>query len=139
MINPLKSIRWQQRFENLNNAYNQLQKGLAIAAPSDIERQGIIQSFEFTFELCWKTLKDYLEAQGVVCRFPREVIKQAFHYQIIIDGECWLDMLAKRNLLSHTYDESRAAEAYQLIKEEFSPQLARLIVFFQHEIQDGEH
>ncbi len=63
-MNELKTIRWQQRFQNLTKAFNQLERGLAIEHPSDIEQQGIIQSFEFSFELSWKTLKDYLEAQG---------------------------------------------------------------------------
>ena len=130
-MDNLKTIRWQQRFTNLDKAFSQLKRGLAIEAPSDIERQGIIQSFEFTFELSWKTLKDYLEAQGLMCQFPREVIKQAFQNQIISDGETWLDMLAKRNLLAHTYDENLAAEAYRLIKDQFAPQIEKLVLWFQ--------
>ncbi len=130
-MDKLKTIRWQQRFQNLTKAFNQLEQGLAITNPSDIERQGIIQSFEFTFELAWKTLKDYLEAQGVVCQFPREVIKKAFHHQVISAGEVWLDMLGKRNLLAHTYDESLAKESYRLIKQEFSPEIKKLIQWFQ--------
>jgi len=62
-MNQLKTVRWQQRFQNLVNAFSQFERGLAITHPSDIERQGIIQSFEFSFELSWKTLKDYLESQ----------------------------------------------------------------------------
>ena len=83
----LKTIRWKQRNLNLQNAFKQLEKGVLIGSPSDIEIQGIIQCFEFTFELCWKTLKDHLESQGVEASFPREVIKQAFHYNILYDGE----------------------------------------------------
>ncbi len=138
-MDNLKSIRWQQRFINLNRAFKQLHRGLNINVPSDIEQQGIIQSFEFTFELAWKTLKDYMESQGVTCQFPREVIKQAFHHQIITNGESWLDMLAKRNLLAHTYDEAMATEAYRLIKEEFFPQVTNLIEFFQKRSLDEDH
>ena len=127
MNSKLKTIRWQQRFQNLDKAFTQLERGLAIEHPSDIEQQGIIQSFEFTFELSWKTLKDYLEAQGVTCQFPREVIKKAFQHQIISEGELWLDMLGKRNLLAHTYDENLAMEAYRLIKQNFAPQIIRLV------------
>ena len=130
-MDELKTIRWQQRFQNLYKAFGQLKRGLAIEHPSDIEQQGIIQSFEFTFELSWKTLKNYLEAQGLLCQFPREVIKQAFQNQILSEGEIWLDMLAKRNLLAHTYDETLANEAYRLIKEDFAPQIEKLIVWFQ--------
>ena len=116
--NP-KEIRWKQRFQNLQPAFAQLSKGLAIETPSDIEKQGIIQSFEFTFELSWKTLKDYMESQGILAGFPREVIKQAFHHQIILDGELWLEMMGKRNLLAHTYDAKIAEEAYQLIANKY--------------------
>ena len=130
-MNQLKTVRWQQRFKNLVNAFSQLERGLAITHPSDIERQGIIQIFEFSFELSWKTLKDYLESQGVTCQFPREVIKKAFHHQIISEGEVWLDMLGKRNLLAHTYDEALALESYRLIKQEFSPKLKKLVKWFQ--------
>lgn len=130
-MNEFKKIRWQQRFENFHKAFIQLERGLAIENPSDIEQQGIIQSFEFTFELSWKTLKDYLESQGVISRFPREVIKSAFHHQIIEEGEVWLDMLGKRNLLAHTYDEAIAMEAYRLIKHDFTPQIRKLIKWLQ--------
>ncbi len=130
-MNKLKTIRWRQRFQNLLKAFNQLERGLAITEPSDIEQQGIIQSFEFSFELAWKTLKDYLEAQGITCQFPREVIKKAFHHQIISKGEIWLDMLGKRDLLAHTYDEAMAMESYRLIKHDFSPELKKLVQWFQ--------
>ncbi len=126
-MDKLKSIRWKQRFQNLDRAFCQLERGLAITNPSDIEQQGIIQSFEFTFELCWKTLKDYLESQGVICQFPREVIKKAFQHQILAEGECWLDMLGKRNMLAHTYDENLAMEAYKLIKDDFAPEIRTLV------------
>ena len=72
-----------------------------------------------------------MEAQGLLCQFPREVIKQAFQNQILSEGEIWLDMLAKRNLLAHTYDETLANEAYRLIKEDFAPQIEKLVEWFQ--------
>lgn len=126
-MHDLKKIRWQQRYANLTKAFLQLEKGVAIDSPSEIEVQGIIQSFEFTFELAWKTVKDYLESQGVIAAFPREVLKQAFHYNMIEDGETWLQMLAKRNLFAHTYDEQLAKVAYNLIVGEYFPQIAKLI------------
>ena len=138
-MDELKNIRWQQRFQNLERAYDQLSRGLSIAEPSDIEQQGIIQSFEFTFELSWKTVKDYLESQGVESKFPRDVIKQAFHYEIIGDGGLWLDMLSKRNLLAHTYDEKIADQAYSLIKEQYAPQIDLLIIWLQGQIDDEQH
>lgn len=122
----LKVIRWQQRYQNLHKALTQLKKGVDIDSPNEIEVQGIIQSFEFTFELSWKTLKDYLESQGVEANFPREAIKKAFHYEIIENGECWLEMLTNRNLLAHTYDEELAQKAYLLITEKYFKEITAL-------------
>ncbi|MBI4236989.1 MAG: nucleotidyltransferase substrate binding protein [Deltaproteobacteria bacterium] len=124
-----KAIRWRQRFENLQQAHAQLRRGLAIAAPNDIEKQGIIQSFEFTFELAWKTLKDYLESQNVAAQFPREVIKEAFHYGVVRSGDVWMDMLEKRNLMTHTYDEGAASAALQLIRHPYAAALQEAIDF----------
>ena len=124
----LKGIRWRQRFQNLQKAATQLDRGLAIDLPSEIEMQGIIQSFEFTFELAWKTLKDYMEALGTDTHFPRETIKSAFHAGLINNGEIWLDMLDKRNLLAHTYDEKLEETAYQLIRDTYVVQIRQLIL-----------
>lgn len=92
-----REIRWRQRFRHLERAFVQLERGCALATPNDLEKQGIIQRFEFTFELAWKTLKDYLECQQVDARFPRDVVKEAFRSQLIADGDVWMDMLEKRN------------------------------------------
>jgi len=119
-------LRWTLRFKNLEKAYSQFEKGIRLPRPSELERQGIIQSFEFTFELSWKCLKDYLSAQGVECSFPRDVIKQAFKSGVIENGEIWLEMLASRNLLTHTYDERIAREAYEKIKNHFFPAIAQV-------------
>jgi nucleotidyltransferase substrate binding protein (TIGR01987 family) len=86
--------------------------------------------------LAWKTLKDYLEAQGVACAFPREVIKQSFHYEIIKDGEIWLEMLNKRNLLAHTYDEHLALEAYRLISKDYYFQIQSLLSWFAAKVDE---
>lgn len=136
-MDELKHIRWQQRFRNLERAFEQLQRGLSIRNPSDIELQGIIQSFEFTFELSWKTLKDYLESQGVICRFPREIIKQSFHYELIKEGDIWLDMLGKRNLLAHTYDEQIALESYELIKNTYAKHIKDIVELLKKQLNDS--
>lgn len=87
----------------------------------------MIQTYEFTFELAWKTLKDYLEEKGVIVKFPRDTIKEAFRYELIEDGELWLDMLQKRNLMAHTYDEETAELAFQLIAEQHYPALKKTL------------
>lgn len=73
---------------------------------SDLEKEGAVQRFEFTVELAWKTLKDYLEHSGVALAqvTPKNVVKQAFSAKIITDGQLWIDMLDCRNLMSHNYD-----------------------------------
>ncbi len=122
-----KEIRWKQRHQNLQRAFAQLQKGLALKQPNEIEKQGIIQSFEFTFELAWKTLKDYLESQQIELSFPRDVIKQAFHHQLISDGDTWLHMLENRNRMAHTYNEVAANAALQLIQEKYFAALQQVV------------
>ena len=127
---PDKSIRFRQRLQNLQKAFRQLESGVAIQNPSEIETQGIIQSFEFTFELAWKTIKDYLESQSVMARFPREVIKEAVQTDIIEDGDLWLEMLEKRNQLAHTYDEKTAKTSYALIKNCYFQAIQDLLEYF---------
>lgn len=131
-----KTIRWQQRFENLNKAYKQLGNNLSISQPNDAEKQGIIKSFEYTFELSWKTLKDYIESEGIVVNSPRAVIKQAFQLQIVTDGDTWIDMLDQRNLMAHTYDEQRAEKALNLIRDHYNAAIQQLINFLNSKLQD---
>jgi len=114
-----KEIRWKQRFSNFEKAYRNLETAVNMETYSKIERAGLIQYFEFTFELAWKTLKDYLESKEIIAKFPRDVIKQAFHYEILEEGEIWMDMLKKRNLFAHTYDEQKAKIASALITNSY--------------------
>jgi nucleotidyltransferase substrate binding protein (TIGR01987 family) len=111
--------RWKQRLSNFQKAFEKLEDALSKPDHSMLEKAGVIQIYEFTFELAWKTLKDYLEEKGVEAKFPRDAIKQAFKYEIIEDGEIWLDMLQKRNLMAHTYDETMAELAYSLIVNDY--------------------
>ncbi len=78
-----QDIRWQQRFQNFEKAFLFLEAALQKAEPSLLEQAGIVQTFEFTFELAWKTLKDYLEENEVPVRFPRDTIKEAFRYELL--------------------------------------------------------
>lgn len=121
-----KDIRWKQRFQNFKNAFLFLEKALRIKDPSEVEEVGIIKSYEFTFELSWKTLKDYLEFKNISVKFPRDVIKEAFKYELIDDGDIWLDMLDKRNVMTHTYDETSARSAVLLIRDKYFSQLLKL-------------
>lgn len=114
-----KDIRWKQRFENFEKAFLFFEEAVEKESYTPIEIGGLVQAFEFTFELGWKTVKDYLEAQGISIRFPREAIKEGFNTQVIEDGHSWLHMLEKRNELSHTYNENIAAAAVDIIKNRY--------------------
>lgn len=116
----LKEKRWRQRFENFEKAYRQFDLAIRDFENLNVlEKEGLIQRFEYTFELAWKTLKDYLESEEVLATFPREVIKLSFHYGLIKDGETWMDMLEKRHLLAHTYNEERFKLAVMKVKDSY--------------------
>jgi len=130
-----KAIRWRQRYQNLNKAFLQLNDAVnRVDKLSTLEKEGLVQRFEYTFELCWKTLKDYLEAQEVEARFPREVIKYSFQYEIIKNGEAWMEMLEKRNMMAHTYDEAIFNEAIQNIVTVFFPEVRKLMDFLKNQV-----
>ena len=118
-----KTTRWKQRFQNFEKAISLLQDAVSQNELSVLEQAGVIQTYEITFELAWKTLKDFLESNEVMAQFPRDVIKEAFKNKIIKAGEIWLDMLEKRNLMSHTYDEKNAGLALQLIVNSYFDEL----------------
>lgn len=105
----MQDIRWKQRFQNFERAYNLLKEALepGIENLSNLEKEGVIHRFEYTFELAWKTLKDYLEFNGILVKFTRDVIKEAFAAGVIEDGESWIEMLDDRNTTSHEYDEEK--------------------------------
>jgi nucleotidyltransferase substrate binding protein (TIGR01987 family) len=106
-----EDIRWKQRFSNYQKALNQLQKFIDKGELSELEEQGLIKSFEYTYELAWNTLKDFLEFKGQSDIFgSRDAIRKAFQLGIIEDGEGWMDMLKSRNKTSHTYNEETAKE-----------------------------
>ena len=118
-----KTLRWKQRFQNFEKAISLLQHAVSKNELSILEQAGVIQTYEITFELALKTLKDFLESKEVIAQFPRDVIKEAFKNKIIKAGEIWLDMLEKRNLMSHTYDETNAGLALQLIVNSYFDEL----------------
>jgi len=122
----LKDIRWKQRFENFEKAFHLLERSLEIKNPSEAERGGIIQFYEMTFELAWKVMKDYLEAEGITTKSPRETIKSAFQVEVIENGHHWIDALEDRNLTTHTYDEETATLVEEKIRSEYFQLLAHL-------------
>jgi nucleotidyltransferase substrate binding protein (TIGR01987 family) len=131
-MNP--DIRWKQRFQNFDRGFVLLREALerGPAALSMLEKEGVIRRFEYTFELAWKTLKDYLEEGGLVISSvtPRQVLKEAFAAKVLSDGEVWFNMLDNRNLLSHTYDSSVFEQAVTAISGQYLPAMAKLHEFF---------
>jgi nucleotidyltransferase substrate binding protein (TIGR01987 family) len=116
-----EDIRWKQRFSNCKKAFEQLKDAVDLTEYTNLERQGLIKAFEFTFELSWKTLQDLFEYKGYKdIKGPKPAIQQAFKDGYIRDGEGWMKMLESRNLAAHTYDESTAIEIANDIKSKYS-------------------
>jgi nucleotidyltransferase substrate binding protein (TIGR01987 family) len=105
-------IRWQQRFQNFEKAFNQLKFAVELANErtlSELEKQGLIQAFEFTHELAWKTMKNFLESKGQLNIYgSKDTSRLAYNLALISNGEIWMDMINSRNLSSLTYDEETA-------------------------------
>jgi len=114
-----EDIRWKQRFDNFLKALQTLSDAAALASERELtklEEQGVIQSFEFTHELAWNVLKDYLEYQGVRDIVgSRGAVREAFKNALIEDGDTWMTMIRDRNLSSHTYDQDTAREIVERI------------------------
>ena len=126
-----QDIRWKQRLQNFSRANQLLQESLTIKKPSKVERAGIIQFYEMSFELAWKTLKDFLTEQGFEVASPRQAIKQGFQSNIIEDGHLWIKALEDRNLTVHTYDEAKAIEVESDIRTSYAPLLLILENYFK--------
>ncbi|MDR2542637.1 MAG: nucleotidyltransferase substrate binding protein [Treponema sp.] len=105
-------VRWKQRFQNYKKALDIMTNAIKLAASrelSDLEKQGVIQGFEFTFELAWNVMKNYLEEQGINDIIgSKNAIRHAYKNNLIEDGEIWMEMIKSRNTSSHTYDEETA-------------------------------
>lgn len=124
-------IRWRQRFSNYSKAVQQLNEFLEQPSLNKFERQGLIQCFEYTFELAWKTMKDFLEEEGFTVKSPRMAIQTAFQMGIIHEGHIWIDALEKRNLMAHTYNEQIADEAENLIRSKYYSILEELYTYLE--------
>ena len=105
-----QDIRWKQRFQNFSRAFMLLREAIEMdyEKMDTMQKEAFVQRFEFTFELAWKTLKDVMEADGILFEkiSPRYVIRDAFQYKYIDNPELWMKMVDDRNLMSHTYNFS---------------------------------
>lgn len=116
-------IRWQQRLGNYQKALQQLKAAIALSKErplSDLERQGLVQAFEFTHELAWKTMKDFIESKGNSPIYgSKDATREAFSLGILKDGQGWMNMIESRNLTSHTYNLDTVRQIAESITEEY--------------------
>ena len=118
-----KDIRYVQRFENFLKAFKQLESAVKLAKKrklSDLEEQGLIQAFEYTHELAWNVLKDFLQARGSKEIFgSKDAVREAFKVDLINDGEVWMEMIEDRNQTSHTYNQDTSEKIFQAIVKKY--------------------
>lgn len=123
-------IRWKQQFQNFENAYNTLNRVLVRyedESEDEMIQMALVQAFEFTYELFWNTMKDYLENEGYEeVKNAKQTIRTAFQAELIYDAEKWMDVIQKRNLAGHTYNQTILEETVLYIMEEFFPLVRRL-------------
>lgn len=132
-----KSIRWKQRYENFHGAFIQLNEAVcSFDKLSELEKEGFVQRFEYTFELAWKTMKDFLESNGESVKFPNDAIKLAFKAGIINNGEVWLEMLNQRNLMAQTYNEKIFNDVLNSIVNLFFPEIEKFKVYLSNNLED---
>lgn len=117
-------VRWKQRLQNYERALAQFNEAIALHKErplSNLERQGLIQAFEFTHELAWKTLQDYFRYQGIVDTVgSRDVFRKALEVGLIQEGEKWFESIQSRNLTSHVYDQDIVNDLIQMIVVDYA-------------------
>jgi nucleotidyltransferase substrate binding protein (TIGR01987 family) len=122
-------IRWVQRFQNFKRAFHQLSAAVELAQErdlSELEQQGLIQAFEFTHELAWNTLKDFLEARGTAKLFgSKDATRAAFTAGLIENGEVWMEMVESRNKSTHTYEGGTAEAIAKAIASSYQPEFEK--------------
>jgi nucleotidyltransferase substrate binding protein (TIGR01987 family) len=133
-----EDIRWKQRFQNYNKALAQLQKFIDHGELNELEEQGLIKAFEYTYELAWNTIKDFYTDQGVTdIQGSRDAFKLAANRDLIKNVGKWMDMVNSRIKTVHTYDEEIADEIANDIVEFYHPMFIQLQTRLQIEfLQD---
>jgi nucleotidyltransferase substrate binding protein (TIGR01987 family) len=134
-------IRWQQRCSNYQRAFASLAAavGLARTRPlSNLEKQGLIQAFEFTHELAWNVMRDYFAYQGnTAITGSRDAVREAFSKGLVDDGEGWMEMIGSRNLTSHTYNQAVADEIVARIMGSYFELFEVFLARMTHQAQGG--
>lgn len=121
-------VRWKLRLQNFKRAFIQLEKAVKTPDLNELERQGLIKAFEFTYELAWTTLKDYLIEMGYTeLMGSKDTFRQAFQLGLISDGEIWMEMVKSRNLTSHTYNQDTAESIEEDVITTYYPLIKQLL------------
>ena len=122
-----QDIRWEQRFSNYQKALSQLKEVVGKGELNKFEQQGLVKAFEYTYELAWNTLKDFLQFQGYTDIVgSRDTIRTAFSESLVADGHVWMRMIESRNKTSHTYNEATAREIADEVRTHFFPAFCAL-------------
>ena len=116
--------RWEQKLNSYRKALRRLAEVVNVSRSrqlNEIEADGLIQRFEFTFELAWKLMKSYADYQGTDKEImgSRDAVRWAFENKLISDSDVWMEMIKRRNDTSHTYDEDTAADVVQRVKDAY--------------------
>ena len=125
-----QNTRWIQRADSFRRAFSRLKQGVDLARQrelSDLEAQGLIQGFEYTHELAWNTLKDFLQTQDLKLYGSRDTTRAAFKDGLIENGEAWMEMIRHRNLTTHTYNESFANEVVSALLNTYFSEFEALL------------
>lgn len=135
--------RWQLRLENLRSAEKLLSEGIELLRAgglNELSQAGLIQRFEFIWELAWKTLRDFMFASGqeIDVPSPINVIRTAFALNLISEADQWVDAMRLRNALSHEYDADRAAAALGVIADTYAPLITALVGRLSNEAKRGD-
>ena len=131
-MKPEDDIRWVQRFDNYQRALAQLTKFIDKGELNELEEQGLIQAFEYTHELAWNVLRDYLREQGNPNIYgSRDATREAFKLELIQDGDSWMDMIRDRNRTTHTYNQETA----QAIATNITGRFFTLFVMLQEKMR----
>lgn len=117
----------QQSFENLTRVVGSLANAVATPPVEERDYAGIIQNFEFSYELLWKTLKVVLESNGIQAPFPRVAFEESFKRKMISGNEIWKEIMDARNQTVHTYDPQLAHALYPMIKNRFLPEFQKSV------------
>jgi nucleotidyltransferase substrate binding protein (TIGR01987 family) len=131
-------IRWKQRFQNFDKTFKKLKEACEKENLNELERNGLIQRFEFTIDLSWKVLKDYMESKGFVFKpSPKDTFRDAQNAGLINYAQILIDGLNIRNELSHDYDGLKFEKSEHIIKTQILPALEKLHQFFTQEFSNN--